>query len=66
MAIHELLNKDTDIVPEAAPIIIMYIKYDVCMAKNVKDTNATSQISRRVSFVRNVKNCKMQNIDWCE
>ena len=36
MLINELLNKDPDIVPEEAPIIIFDIKSDVCMDKNGK------------------------------
>ena len=34
MIIHDFLNKFPDIVPEAAPIIKLDNKYDVCMAKN--------------------------------
>ena len=48
-----LLNKDTYIVPDAAPIIILDRKYVVCMTNNVKDTKHTSNIARRVHFVRN-------------
>ena len=33
---NELLNKDPDVVPEQAPLITLYTKYDVCMDKNVK------------------------------
>ena len=36
------------------------------MAKNGKDINHTSHISRRVNFVRNGENCKMHKIEWCE
>ena len=36
------------------------------MANNGKDTNHTGHISRRVDFVRNVDNCKIQKIEWCE
>ena len=36
------------------------------MARNGKDTKHTSHISRRVRFVRNFEECKMQKIDWCE
>ena len=50
MLIHELLNKDPDIVPDESPIIIWNIKYAVCMANNVKDTNSKRNISRRVHF----------------
>ena len=41
MLIHELLNKYTDIVTEAALLIIFYGKYSVCMYKNGKDTKHT-------------------------
>ena len=41
-------------------------KYDVCMANNYKDAKHTRHIARRVHFVRNGKNYKMQKIDWCE
>ena len=34
MFIHELLNKDPDIVPEEAPLILFDSKYAMCMAKN--------------------------------
>ena len=63
--IHELLNKDPYIVPEEAPIIILDIKSDVCMAKNGKDTKHTTHISRRVHLVRNGEKWKMHKIDWC-
>ena len=66
MLIHELLNKDSDIVPEEAPLIILDSKSDFCMAKNIKDTNNTRHIYRRVYFVRNDENCKMHNLGWCE
>ena len=66
MLIHELLNKDSDIVPEESPIVILYSKSDVCMAKNDKDTKHMRHISRRVYFVRNGENCKMHKIYWCE
>ena len=36
--IHELLSKDTENVPEEAPLIVLYSKSDICMAKNGKDT----------------------------
>ena len=66
MLIHELLNKDPDIVPEAAPIIILYSKSDVCMAKNGNDTKHIRHIARRVHFVRNGESCKFYKIEWCE
>ena len=36
MLIHELLNKDPDIVLEEAPLIILDRNYAVCMANNGK------------------------------
>ena len=64
--INELLNKDTDIFPEAAPLIIWDIKSDVCMAKNGKDTKNTMHIDKILHFSRNGKNYKMHKIEWCE
>ena len=42
MLIHELLNKDTDILPEEAPLIILDSKSAVYMANNGKDIKHTS------------------------
>ena len=42
MLIHELLNKDPDIVPEGAPMIVLDSKSDMCMDKNGKDKKHTS------------------------
>ena len=53
MLINELLNKDPDIVPEKAPLIVLDIKYAMCMAKNGKDTKHTKNIERRMLFERN-------------
>ena len=53
MLIHELSTKDSYIVPEEAPIIILDIKSDVCMAKNGKDTKQTRHITRIMYSVRN-------------
>ena len=66
MLIHGFLNKDTYIVPEEDPLIILYIKSSVCMDKNGKDTKHTRHIYIRVHLVRNSENCKMNKIDWCE
>ena len=66
MLIHELLNKDPDIVPEEALPIILDIKSAVCVAKNGKDTKHTRHIVRRIHLVRNGEKCKMHKIDWCE
>ena len=56
MLINELLNKDPDLVPEEAPLIILDIKSDIFMDKNLKDTKHTRHISGRVNFVRNGEN----------
>ena len=66
MSIHELLNKDPDILPKEAPLIIFYSKSAVCMSNNGKYTKHTRHIARRVHFVRNGEKCKMHKIDWCE
>ena len=59
MLTHEFLNKDTDIVPEEAPLIVLDSKLDMCMAKNVKDTKHTRHIARIMHYVRNGEKCKM-------
>ena len=58
MLIREFLNKDPDIVPEEAPLIILYSKSAVCMAKSGKDSNNTRHLSRRLYCVRNGDNFK--------
>ena len=44
MLIHGFLDKDPDIVPEEAPLIILDIKSDVCMDNNGKYTKHTRHI----------------------
>ena len=58
MLIHELLNKYPYMVPEEDPLIVLYSKYAICMAKNGKDTKNTRHISRIMHFVRNEEKCK--------
>ena len=53
MLIHELLNKDPDIFPEEAPLIVLYSKSAICMADNGKDTKHTRHNLKRIHFVRN-------------
>ena len=65
LLINELLNKDPNIVPEEAPLIVLDTKYNMCMAKNGKYTKHTRHISRRMHFVRNGEKCMMHKIDWC-
>ena len=38
MLIHELLNKDSYIVPKEDPLIVLDSKYSMCMANIGKDT----------------------------
>ena len=66
MLIHDLLNKNPDIVPEESPLIVLDSKSAMCMAKNSKDTKHTIHIASRIHFVRNGDKCKMHKIDWCE
>ena len=66
MLIHEFLNKDPDIFPEEAPLIVLDSKSAMFMAKNAKDTKHTRHIARRIHFVRNGEKCKMHKIYWCE
>ena len=64
--IHEPLNKYPYKFPYKATLVIFDRKSDACMANNSKDTNHTSNISRRVHFVRNGEKYKMHKIDCCE
>ena len=66
MLIHEFLNKDPDIIPEEAPLIVLDSKSVMCMAKDGKDTKHTIHIVRRMHFARNGEKFKIHNIDWCE
>ena len=51
-----ILNKDPDIFPEEAPLLILDSKYAVCMDQNGKDTKHTNHIVRRVHLVCNGEN----------
>ena len=66
MLIREFLNKDPDIVPKEAPLIVLDSKSSMCMAKNGKYTKHTRHIARRMHFVRNGEKCKMHKMYWCE
>ena len=66
MLIHEFLNKDPYIVPEEDPLIVLYSKSDMCMAKNGNDTKHTRHIARGMDCVMNGEKCKMHKIDWCD
>ena len=60
------MNKDPDIVPEEAPMIVLDSKSAIYMAKNGKETKQTRHIASRMYFVSNGEKCKMHNIYWCE
>ena len=49
MLINELLNKDTDIVPEESPMIVLDSKSDMCMTNNGNDKN-----THKANFKENV------------
>ena len=51
--IHELLNKNPDIVPEEDPLIVLDSKSSICMDNNGKDTRHTRHIARRIHLLRN-------------
>ena len=53
---NSLSNKDPDIFPEEAPLIILDSTSAVCMVNNGKDTKNTRQVARRVHLVRYGKN----------
>ena len=52
---NEVKNKDTYVVPEPEPLIILDVKSLVCMTNNGKDTKHTRKIYRRMHLVRNGK-----------
>ena len=56
MLIHELLDKDPDIVPEEALLIILDIESAAGMAKHGEYNKHKRHISRRVHLVRNGEN----------
>ena len=66
MLIHELLDKDPDIVSEESPLIVLDSKSTTCMANNGKYTKHTRYTARITHLVRNGEKCKMHKIDWCE
>ena len=66
MLINEFLNKDLDIVPEEAPLIVLDSKSAMFMDNNGNDTNHTMHIERRVNIAKNSENFKMHKTDCCE
>ena len=66
MLIHELLDKDPDIVPEEAPLVVLDSRSSMCIAITGKYIKHTRHITRKINLVRNDEKCKMHKIDWCE
>ena len=64
--IHELLNKDPDLVPEESSLVFLDSKSDMFMANNRKDTKHTRHIASRMHFVRNGEKFKIHKNDWSE
>ena len=60
------MNKDPYIFPEEDPMIVLYGKYAMCMAKNGNYTKHTRHISRRMRLVRNWENFNIHKLYWCE
>ena len=60
------LNRDTYVVPEQAPLIILDSKSDVCMDKKGKDTKHTRNIYIRTNFVRNFEEMNLHKKVWWE
>ena len=52
MIIHEFLNKDPEIVPEEAPLIVLDSKSAMCMAKNGKDTKKNKTRFKENAFCK--------------
>ena len=50
---NELVNKDTDVVPEQALLIVLDINSYLCMSKIDKDTKHTRNIYKKQHLVRN-------------
>ena len=63
MLIHELLNEDPYMVPKESPLIVLYSKSAMCMAKNGKGTKYTRHIARRMHFVRMQKNVRCTKLN---
>ena len=47
-------------------MIVLDSEYVMCIDNNGEDTKQTRNISRRINFLRNGENYKMNKIDWFE
>ena len=63
---YDLLNKYPYLVPEQAPLIILYIKLFIYMSDSGKDTKHTRSIDRSIIFVGNGKVWHFNNTVCCE
>ena len=61
---NEFLNKDTDVVPEKAPLIIFDIKSAVCMTN--KSTKHNIYITRRMHLIKSAEYWNLHKTVWCE
>ena len=52
---NELLNKDPNVLPEQAPLIILDRKLAVCVSNNSKYTKHTRKNDKIIHYVRNGK-----------
>ena len=52
---NELLNKNPDVVPDQASLIILDRKSSICMDYNGKDTKHTRHTARRIHLVGNAE-----------
>ena len=48
---NELLNKDPNVLPEQAPLIILDRKLSVCVSNNSKYTKHTRKIDKIIHYV---------------
>ena len=63
---NEFPDKDTYVVPEQAPLSILYSKSAVCIDKNRKDIQNNIQISRIMLCVINGTECNLHETMQCE
>ena len=60
------MYKDTHLVPDQAPFVILYIKVDVCMSKIGNNIKHTRHVSRRMYFVINGEEWNLHKTVLCE
>ena len=59
------MNKDQDVVPKQAPLIILDSKSAVCIDKNGKYTEHTRHIAIMIHFLRNGEEWNIHKTVWC-